>query len=205
TSARATAAVHVYDLATRTWSNAAPLPAARGGHAAVVLDGKIHVVGGGNDVSTLDLHSVYDPATNRWTAAAPLPRAKGSPAAVVLDGKLWAIGGRSGPDDYGDVDVYDPAADSWSAGPSIPPRGTHGASVLDDAIYVFGGESQARGAERAGALSLERCAAGRSARRRCPEARPGRGRVHAPVGFAADRPRLRPGGAVRGRCPRRGR
>ena len=125
----ATADVHVYDLATRTWSDAAPLPAARGGHAAVVLDGKIHVVGGGNDVSTLDLHSVYDPATNRWTEAAPLPNAKGSPAAVVLDGKLWAIGGRSGPDDYGDVDVYDAAADSWSAGPSIPPRGTHGAAV----------------------------------------------------------------------------
>src|SRR4029079_18190394 len=155
TSARATAAVHVYDLATRTWSNAAPLPAARGGHAAVVLDGKIHVVGGGNDVSTLDLHSVYDPTTNRWTEAAPLPNAKGSPAAVVREVKLCAIGGRSGPDDYGDVDVYAPAADSWSAGPSIPPRGTHGASVLDDAIYVFGGESQARGAALAGVLRLD--------------------------------------------------
>ena len=151
----ATADVHVYDLATRTWSDAAPLPAARGGHAAVVLDGKIHVVGGGNDVSTLDLHSVYDPARNGWTEAAPLPQAKGSPAAVVLDGKLWAIGGRSGPDDYGDVDVYDAAADSWSAEPSIPPRGTHGAAVLDDAIYLFGGESQARGAALAGVLRLE--------------------------------------------------
>ena len=122
----ATVGVHVYDLDTRTWSEAAPLPAARGGHAAVVLDGKIHVVGGGNEVSTLALHSVYDATSDRWTEAAPLPRSKGSPAAVVLDGRLWAIGGRSGPEDYGDVDVYDPAADTWSSRPSIPPRGTHG-------------------------------------------------------------------------------
>jgi len=151
----ATAEVHVYDPGTRTWSEAAPLPAARGGHAAAVLDGKIHVVGGGNDVETLALHSVYDPATNSWTEGAPLPRSKGSPAAVVLDGRLWAIGGRSGTDDYGDVDVYDPAADTWSSGPSIPPRGTHGAAVYRDAIYVFGGESQQHGTVLAGVLRLD--------------------------------------------------
>ncbi len=152
----ATAGVHVYDLETQTWSEAAPLPAPRGGHAAVVLDGKVHVVGGGNEVSTLPLHSVYDPATDSWTEAAPLPRAKGSPAAVVLDGKLWAIGGRSGLDDFGDVDVYDPATDAWAPGPPIPPRGTHGAAVYDDAIHVFGGESQQQGAALAGVLRLDR-------------------------------------------------
>ena len=79
----ATAAVHVYDVMAGSWSEAAPLPEPRGGHAAAVVDGKIHVVGGGNSVSTLDLHSVYDPASDRRSEAAPLPRAKGSPAAVV--------------------------------------------------------------------------------------------------------------------------
>jgi N-acetylneuraminic acid mutarotase len=150
-----TADVRVYDLAARTWSEAAPLPAPRGGHAAVVLEGKIHVLGGGDQVSTLALHSVYDPVADRWTEAAPLPRAKGSPAAVVLDGELRAIGGRSGPDDYGDVDVYDPDADAWSAGAPIPPRGTHGAAVHRGSIYVFGGESQARGTVLAGVLRLD--------------------------------------------------
>ena len=151
----ATTDVHVYELAKRTWSEAAPLPAARGGHAAVVLDGKIHVVGGGDEVSTLALHSVYDPATDRWTEAAALPRAKGSPAAVVLNGKLWAIGGRSGAADFGDVDIYDPGDDAWSAGPPIPPRGTHGAAVYRDAIHVFGGESQQAGKVLAGVLRLD--------------------------------------------------
>ena len=151
----ATDAVHVYDVASRRWSKAAPLPEARGGHAAVVLDGKIHVLGGGNSVSTLDVHSVYDPASDTWRAAAALPRAKGSPAAVVHEGKLWAIGGRSGVDDFGDVDVYDPATDEWTSGPAIPPRGTHGAVVRDGTILVIGGESQARGEALAEVLRLD--------------------------------------------------
>jgi N-acetylneuraminic acid mutarotase len=151
----ATAAVNVYDVAAGTWSEAAPLPEPRGGHAAAVVDGKIHVVGGGNSVSTLDLHSVYDPASDSWSEASPLPRAKGSPAAVVHEGKLWVIGGRSGSDDFGDVDVYDSAADMWTHGPAIPPRGTHGAVVRDGAVLVVGGESQARGQALAEVLRLE--------------------------------------------------
>lgn len=151
----ATAAVRVYDVEAGSWSEAAPLPEPRGGHAAAVVDGNIHVVGGGNAVSTLDLHSVYDPASDSWSEAAPLPRAKGSPAAVVHDGKLWVIGGRSGLDDFGEVDVYDPSTDAWTSGPAIPPRGTHGAVVRDGSILVVGGASQARGEALAEVLRLE--------------------------------------------------
>jgi N-acetylneuraminic acid mutarotase len=147
--------VLVYDVATNSWHDAAPLPAPRGGHAAVVLEGKIHVLGGGNSVSTLADHSVYDPATDRWTERAPLPRAKGSPAAVALDGRIYAIGGRSGPADFGDVDVYEPAADAWRPGPPIEPRGTAGAAVYCGTIWVFGGESQARKETLATVLRLD--------------------------------------------------
>ena len=140
--------VRVYDTAARRWTTAAPLPAPRGGHAAVVLDGKIHVIGGGNSESTIADHSVYDPATNSWREAAPLPRAEGSPAAVAFQGKLYAIGGRSGTTDYGDVFVYAPASDTWSTGPAIPPRGTAGAAVFRDSIYVFGGRVPERSSRR---------------------------------------------------------
>ena len=84
--------VLVYDIETRSWSTAAPLPAPRGGHAAAVLNGRIHVIGGGNSRSTLADHSEYDPAADKWTERAPLSRSKGSPAAVAFDGKLYAIG-----------------------------------------------------------------------------------------------------------------
>ncbi|MBK7644992.1 MAG: hypothetical protein IPJ19_18430 [Planctomycetes bacterium] len=139
-----TDAVHVYDLDTHTWSQAAPLPAPRGGHAALVHDGRIHVLGGGNSVSTLADHDEYDPTSDKWSKCAPLPRSEGSPAAVSFDGKIWAIGGRSGPDDFGEVYLWDVNTDKWSAGPAIEPRGTAGALVYRDTLWVFGGESQKR-------------------------------------------------------------
>ena len=138
------AAVYVYDISTKTWNQTTPMPAPRGGHAAVVLQGKIHVLGGGNSKSTIADHDVFDPAKNAWTVLAPLPRAEGSPAAAAFGDKLYAIGGRSGFSDFGAVDIYDPATNSWSAGTSIDPRGTAGAVVYCGTIYVFGGESQAR-------------------------------------------------------------
>ena len=97
TTNRPTASVHRYDVKQRAWTTAAALPAPRGGHAAAVLGGRVHVIGGGNSVSTIADHSVYDPATDTWAAKAPLPRSMGSPAAAVLDGRLYSIGGRSGP------------------------------------------------------------------------------------------------------------
>jgi N-acetylneuraminic acid mutarotase len=151
----ATEAVHAYDVASGRWTEAAPLPEARGGHAAAVLEGKIHVVGGGNAASTLDLHSVYDPASDSWSEEAPLRRPKGSPAAVVHEGKLWLIGGRSGLEDFGEVEIYEPATDTWTSGPPIPPRGTHGGVVRDGSILVVGGESQSRGKTLAEVLRLE--------------------------------------------------
>jgi len=146
--------VLVFDPSRKSWSEAAPLPAPRGGHAAIAFGGRIHVIGGGNSQRTLDDHSVYDPATNSWSAAAPLPRSEGSPAAVVFAGKLYSIGGRSGPGDFGNVDVYDPAANAWAVAPAIEPRGTSGAALYCGRVHVFGGESQARAMSLGDALRL---------------------------------------------------
>jgi N-acetylneuraminic acid mutarotase len=147
--------VRVFDVAARTWSDAPPLPQPRGGHAAVVLDGRIHVIGGGNSVSTIADHSVFDPRTQRWSGLAPLPRSMGSPAAVVHRGALYSVGGRSGPNDFGDVYRYDPAGDRWTPGPAIAARGTAGAVSYCGAIHLFGGESQAREATISEVLRLD--------------------------------------------------
>lgn len=154
-----TADVSIYDTESRTWSKGAPLPSPRGGHAAAVLDGKIHVVGGGNSQSTIADHSEYDPTANVWIAKAKLPRALGSPAVVAFNKKLYSIGGRSGPDDFSDVSIYDSATDKWSKGPVIAPRATSGAIAYRGAIYVFGGESQAESAVLPDTLRLSKGAA----------------------------------------------
>lgn len=132
----------IYDVASHTWSEGPSLPAPRGGHAAVVLGGRIHVLGGGNSRSTIADHTVFDPGTNRWSELRRLRRSKGSVAASVFSGRLVAVGGRSGSLDYGDVDVYDAARNTWSKGPKIGARGTSGAAVYRGGLYVFGGESQ---------------------------------------------------------------
>ena len=150
-----TAEVRTYDPTTKLWGDEAPLPRPRGGHAAVVLDGKVHVFGGGNSSSTISDHSVFDPVANSWTAAAPLPRAEGSPAAVVYRNRIYLIGGRSGNSDFGAVDIYNPATDAWSKGPRITPRGTAGAVVYRGAVYLFGGESQVRGKTLSDVLRLD--------------------------------------------------
>ena len=137
------ASVQRFNVRTRTWSSEAPLPAPRGGHAAVVHGGMIHVIGGGNSVSTIDDHSVFDTRNRLWADKARLPRRMGSPAAIALGGRIISIGGRSGPSDFGDVYFYDPGSDAWTAGPSIEPRGTAGAVALKGVVYLFGGESQA--------------------------------------------------------------
>jgi N-acetylneuraminic acid mutarotase len=144
TTNRPTTAVHRYHVRTRQWSEAAPLPAPRGGHAAAVLNGRIHVIGGGNSMSTIDDHSVYDPRTNAWSSRAKLPRSMGSPAAVAVGGRLYSVGGRSGPNDFGDVHIYDAANDRWTPGVAIDARGTGGAALLGNSIYYFGGELQSK-------------------------------------------------------------
>jgi N-acetylneuraminic acid mutarotase len=162
---RPTSKVLMFTMKTKQWGLATDLPAPRGGHAAVVMNNMIHVVGGGNSRSTIADHSVFDPATNRWSRRASLPRALGSPAAVVFGEKLYAIGGRSGSRDFGDVFVYDPSTDSWSTGPSIEPRGTSGAVVFQESIYLIGGESQAKSKVLADVLRLS---AGSSAWQQAP-------------------------------------
>ena len=150
-----TAEVRTYDPTTGRWADGAPLPRPRGGLAAVVLDGKIHVFGGGNSNSTIADQSVFDPVADSWTAAAPLPRAEGSPAAVVYRNRIYSIGGRSGNSDFGAVDIYNPATAAWGKGPRIGPRGTAGAVVYRGAIYLFGGESQVRGTTLSDVLRLD--------------------------------------------------
>jgi hypothetical protein len=67
----------------RTWHDEGSIPRpGLNARAAVVLEGTIHALGGGNSKSTIADHDVFDPAKNAWTTLAPLPRAEGSPAAV---------------------------------------------------------------------------------------------------------------------------
>jgi N-acetylneuraminic acid mutarotase len=133
-----------YDPAADRWRNRSPMPIGMDHVGAVVLDGKIYIIGGFTKNRHQDVSSnvfVYDPATDGWRALAPLPSARGSVAVAALNGKIHAFGGRKNETDVVPThEVYDPATNSWSAAPPLPRGRDHMAAVtVDGKIHVVGG------------------------------------------------------------------
>ncbi len=138
--------VYEYDARRNSWATRSPMLIARGAHAAAVVGGRIHVVGG-DDGGPLNAHEAYDAGADRWTRLPPMPTAREHLAAVAFHDRLWAIGGRSSfwGTQYATVEIYDPSGDRWEPGPPIPEaRGGLAAAVLADRIFVLGGEAPFR-------------------------------------------------------------
>lgn len=138
------------------WKILADIPVPQYACAAVVLDGKIHVLGGATAPdSMIDAHQVYDPAKNSWSSKARLPEKRGWPMTVLYKNKFYTFGGTRGSlkkttmSDQGHYYVgvntawrYDPATDSWSDLAKMPQPRTMGAAVtVGDHIYIFGGNA----------------------------------------------------------------
>ncbi len=128
-----------------TWESKAPLPARIGWMPAVELDSKIYVIGGGlNETEVTDKMYVYDPATDTWDdTRAALPIGRFAHAAEAVNGKIYVMGGASGAtsDALDDIQVYDPLTDMWQSGGKMPiRRAAFGTCVIDDQIYLVGGE-----------------------------------------------------------------
>ena len=142
----------VYDSAEDAWSSIAPLSRPRGAIFAIVLDGKIHLLGG-RDVRSVEWHEVYDPETDSYSDRHPMMGStKTQPYAgqrdhmgvVIVDGKIHAIGGRMDSYDFntGLHGVYDPQTDGWSTRAPLPvPRSGPSAAYVGGKIVCFGGEA----------------------------------------------------------------
>ena len=89
------AVVEAYDPATDTWETWPAMPTARGGMAADVIDGVIHVTGGENleALSTYAQHEAYDLATRTWSVGPDLPTKRHGVATAVAEGRWYVIGG----------------------------------------------------------------------------------------------------------------
>src|SRR5262249_50669665 len=92
-----------YDLALDAWTTLAPMPTARAGAVAAVIDDEILVIGGrlstngpcsgGPYVGTVER---YDIDTDTWSTVAPLPSPRSDLAAVAHGGKGFVFGGGPG-------------------------------------------------------------------------------------------------------------
>ncbi|UKS27367.1 Ig-like domain-containing protein [Paenibacillus sp. HWE-109] len=144
----------IYNPATNSWIQVAPLPVALFMHSQVTLnDGRVIVTGGieasmwgSIDISNSPLPApkpssyVYDPDTNHWTTVAPMPTGlRGHQLSTLRNGKVLLTGGGSG-NINSTAYLYDPIQNSWSMlTTNMPPRERHSQSILSDGRVIITG------------------------------------------------------------------
>jgi N-acetylneuraminic acid mutarotase len=152
------ASVRIYDIASGSWSQGAPLPTPRGALAVAVVEGRIHALGGnvagpdhvhehdatrvGEDRS-VGTHEVYDTRTDRWERRAAMPTPRNHHGAAAVDGRIHVLAGRlEGDMELTVHEIFDTRTGIWSEGAPVP-TGRSGIAVVerDRRIYVFGGET----------------------------------------------------------------
>ncbi len=125
------------------WTEKADMLIARRGSVAVVVDGKIYVVGGQGPGGVNVAHvEVYDPVEDTWSKKSDIPTPRHDLFGGVLNGEIYAIGGGSeaGPFFLSTVEVYNPVTDTWTKRANMPTAKICSAvGVVDGKIYVIGG------------------------------------------------------------------
>ena len=143
-----TTTVSKYDVASDTWSAAAPIPTGVYGVDAVTIGDLIYLPGGSDDLDDsrdggtfLTTLHIYDPVANSWSTGAPMPAPLAYASAVTSGGDLYVIGGLQNDGTATNaLYIYDVGTNSWSTGTSMTDaRSLAAAAAIDGKIYVAGG------------------------------------------------------------------
>jgi hypothetical protein len=89
--------VEIYDPATDSWRTGVPLPAGRGGLAAVALPDRILVFGGEAPLRIFSATEMWETAGQRWIAKEPMPTARHGIGSVVIGGRVFVPAGGTQP------------------------------------------------------------------------------------------------------------
>lgn len=127
------------------WETRSPASAARFESSAVVVDGRLYVLGGfANGGVALTTCEAYDPHTDTWTRLADLPVPLTHAQAVVDGTRILLVGGFVGTNPApatADVLAYDTATDAWSSDlPDLPaPRAAGAIALVGRKLHYVGG------------------------------------------------------------------
>jgi len=88
-----TARFESYDPKTRRWKRLAPIPQARGGTGAALVNGGIVSVGGERPQGTIRSVYAYELRSRRWRRIADLPSPRHGLGVVAHEGRIYAIAG----------------------------------------------------------------------------------------------------------------
>jgi hypothetical protein len=131
---------------SQKWDTLATIPADFTFPGVVVLNGQIHIMGGGGSNGATKLHYAYDPTSDTWSQKADLPYVAQQPAAAAANGKIHFFGGGF-PNSGSPVDdhvVYDPASDTWTIAADLTqPRAIHYGVSFNDEVYSLAGQGMA--------------------------------------------------------------
>ena len=146
----ATGLVEVYDPLTNRWEKRADMPTERGETDAVVIDGKIYVLGGytwrmvpGLAERFVTRIEEYNPKTDKWRKLPDMPMFRGWFATVAVDNEIYTLGGMNLEHHrvayISDVDVYNPKVGKWRKVESMTLLKGTTAVVVKGTIYALGG------------------------------------------------------------------
>jgi N-acetylneuraminic acid mutarotase len=142
-----TARTLAYDPTLDEWADLSPMPTARGGGAAAVIDDRIYVVGGRSPAA--NAFEVYDVGDDEWAVLPDLPQSfpgRNHLAATAIGGKVYVAGGRYDGDGFSSpmtrsLDIYDPVTNGWTKGADLPrERGGVNGIAANGCFFVWGGE-----------------------------------------------------------------
>ncbi len=135
----------VYDIASDTWQELAPMPTPRHDTRAIAFDGNIYVIGGmgekNNMWKALSVVEMYDPQTNSWKRKTNLPEPRDGFGISAIMNKIYVVGGFNDDGVVKTVLVYDPNLDVWNTTTDFPNNnnGSAGVATIDNQLYVVGG------------------------------------------------------------------
>ncbi len=93
----ATLAAPNHDVSAGRWSPAAPMPTARSGIGAAVVEGRIYLVGGEAPEGTFAQVEMLDPAAGTWTREPDLPTPRHGLGVVGFAGRVYVLAGGPSP------------------------------------------------------------------------------------------------------------
>ncbi|MDX2032822.1 MAG: M36 family metallopeptidase [Blastocatellia bacterium] len=140
--------VRSYAPETNAWSDLPSLSAARNGHNAAMIDGKLYVAGGQNATGSLTTGETYDFGTQKWTPIAPLNQARLFATDFVgrdaAGNPFWfLIGGQTAEGALLGSEVYDVRNNRWflldNSFTLNTPRALAGGATVGDFFYAVSG------------------------------------------------------------------